>query len=453
MYGSRIYLRSYLHRKIMITPEASVVLDPLQQHSEPSLKESPQRWRLLGLLFTAMLINYAHRGALSVAAPFMSKDLNLSKADLGIMLSAFFWVYSFMQVPAGWLVDRFGVRRAYSLGFIFWSLTSTLTGLANSFFALIGLRVALGAGQAISFPATSRAVANWFQESERGLVTGIYLTGVRVGQALIGWIGAYFLYRYDWKLFFVVTGLVPLVWLLPWMKFLHKWEKTSTAALLTQPAASGNMSFFKSFSLLKQRTVLGIFLGFFAYDYAWYVFITWLPGYLIMERQFTPNEMGVYNAAPYLAMSVIILLSGMLSDRLVRHGHNEMKIRKIFIVTGLAVGCLIVPAGMVADKMTAVWLLTISLCGLGIASPNTWTLTQAACEKKIVGTVTGIQNFGGNLGGILAPALTGFIAHATNSFALALGLTGIVLVVGMLAYWFLISDKVSLQSLTHTPPA
>src|SRR6266496_2785581 len=116
-----------------------------------------------------------------------------------------------------------------------------------------------------------------------------------------------------------------------------------------------------------------------------------------------------------------------------------------FIIVGLAIGCLIVPAGMVANKMSAVWLLTISLCGLGLASPNTWTLTQAVCQKKIVGTVSGIQNFGGNLGGILAPALTGFIAHKTNSFALALGLTGAVLVVGMLAYWLLIGDHVKAE--------
>src|SRR5581483_5637434 len=156
-------------------------------------KQSRERWWLLLLLFTAMLIGYAHRNALSVAAPFISEQLNLSKASIGLLLSAFFWVYAFMQMPAGWLVDRFGVRRAYALSFGFWSLALTLTGLANGFAALIVLRIALGAGQAISFPATSRAVANWFQERERGTVTAIYLTGVRFGAALISLIGAYFL--------------------------------------------------------------------------------------------------------------------------------------------------------------------------------------------------------------------------------------------------------------------
>lgn len=415
--------------------------------STPSLKHSPQRWWLLVLLFTAMLISYLHRSALSVAvgakSSSMTSDLQLSEASIGVLLSGFFWVYSFMQVPSGWLVDRFGVKRAYSLGFAFWSLTSACTGFVNSFATLIGLRIALGAGQAISFPASSRAVANWFQQRERGTVTGIYLTGVRLGTALASVLGTYFLARYNWKLFFIVIGLVPLIWLLPWWRFLTRWETTPTEQSAT---LNKTTSFIDGLALLRKRSVFGIFLGFFAYDYAWFVFITWLPRYLTKERGFTDDEMAVYSAAPFVLMSAIIIVAGLLSDWLVRQGREETLVRKIFILVGLAVGCLIVPAGMVSDKMTAVWLLTISLCGLGICSPNTWTLTQAVCHKKIVGTVSGIQNFGGNLGGILAPALTGFIVHTTGSFALALGLVGVVLVIGMLAYWFLIAGKVEVTS-------
>jgi MFS transporter, ACS family, D-galactonate transporter len=411
----------------------------------PSLKQSPQRWWLLVLLFTAMLISYAHRSALSVAvgakSSSMTSELQLSDASIGVLLSAFFWVYSLMQMPSGWLVDRFGVKRAYSLGFAFWSLTSACTGFVNNIATLIGLRVALGAGQAISFPASSRAVANWFQERERGTVTGVYLTGVRLGTALSSVVGAWFLARYNWKLFFIVIGLVPLIWLLPWWKFLTTWETTSDVGQSSTKTAS----FIDGLALLRRRSVFGIFIGFFAYDYAWFVFITWLPRYLTKERGFTDSEMAIYSAAPFLIMSAIIIVSGVLSDWLVRQGRDEKRVRKIFILIGLAVGCLIVPAGMVHDKMTAVYLLTISLCGLGICSPNTWTLTQAVCHKKIVGTVSGIQNFGGNLGGILAPALTGFIVHVSGSFALALGLVGVVLVVGMVAYWFLISEEVELR--------
>ena len=386
-----------------------------------------------------MLISYVHRSALSVAAPFISADLNLSKTEMGILLSSFFWVYAFMQMPAGWIVDRFGVRRAYSLGFIFWSLASAFTGFGVGMASLLGLRIATGAGQAITFPASSRACASWFAQRERGTVTGVYLTGVRVGAALISWLGAYFLARYSWKLFFLIIGLAPLIWLWPWNRFLGKWETRANGSPGTQ---ANSTSFLQSLLLLRYRSVFGIFLGFFAYDYAWYVFLTWLPSYLKDERKFTTSEMGIYSATPLVAMSIIIVLAGFLSDWLVRRGRDERLVRKSFIIAGLAIGCLIVPAGMVENKMTAVWLLTISLCGLGLASPNTWTLTAAVCEKKIVGTVAGIQNFGGNLGGIIAPALTGFIAHKTNSFAIALSVTGGVLVVGMVAYWFLIDEDV-----------
>lgn len=425
-------------------PRHEIAVDELAPSR--SLSESSQRFWLLVLLFAAMLISYAHRSALSVAvgarASSMSADLQLSEAGIGLLLSGFFWIYAFMQLPAGWLVDRFGVKRAYSLGFLFWSLTSALTGFVNSFATLLGIRIALGAGQAISFPASSRAVANWFPQRERGTVTGIYLTGVRLGTALISLVGALFLARYSWKTFFIVIGLLPLIWLLPWWLFLNRWEPNTASRA---DVDGKQISFWSSLALLRRRSVFGIFLGFFAYDYAWFVFITWLPRYLTKERGFTDSEMAIYSAAPFLLMSVVIIASGLLSDWLVRVGREERLVRKVFIIIGLAVGCLIVPAGLVADKMTAVWLLTISLCGLGICSPNTWTLTQAVCHKKIVGSVSGIQNFGGNIGGILAPALTGFIVHTTNSFALALALVGVVLVMGMLAYWFLIYERVGMS--------
>jgi ACS family glucarate transporter-like MFS transporter len=307
--------------------------------------------------------------------------------------------------------------------------------------SLIGLRVAIGAGQAITFPASARAVANSFNERERGTVTGIYLTGVRFGTALVNAVGALFLARYSWRLFFLLIGIAPLIWLLPWHRFLRKWETPPRNESLPKKT---EMSLLQTVMLLRRRTVFGIFLGFFAYDYVWFVFITWLPGYLI-ERGFSPDEMAVYSSVPYLPMSVIIIASGFLSDWLVRRGRAEKQVRRWFIIAGLAIGCLIVPAGLVSSKLTAVWLLTISLCGLGICSPNTWTLTQAVCEKRIVGSVTGIQNFGGNVGGIIAPALTGYIAHVTNSFALAFALAGGVLVVGMLAYAFLIREDVNVS--------
>lgn len=409
-----------------------------------SLKDSPRRWWLMVLLVSAMVVCYAHRGALSIAAPFMMRELGFSPAAMGILLSGFFWSYSLMQIPAGWLVDRYGVKRAYAVGYLFWSAASALTGFAGSLFVLLAIRVLVGVGQAVAFPASARAVANWFPDKERGIVTASYLTGARLGQILLSSVGTFFLAAYGLKPFFLVTGIIPMLWLLWWLRFLSPQESSSEAVPNPRAERDGNLSFIGSVALLKHRSVFGIFLGFFAYDYTWFVYLTWLPGYLVIERKFSVQEMAIYSSIPYAFMSLIILLSGFISDALVRRGYSETVVRKTLIAAGLGICCLIVPAGLVKDKMTAVWLLTISLSGLGIASPNTWTLTQAVSPKNLVGVVSGIQNFGGNLGGVIAPALTGYIAHKTQSFALALALTGAILIVGLLSYTVLVSEKVEI---------
>ncbi|NWG13660.1 MAG: MFS transporter [Acidobacteria bacterium] len=402
-----------------------------------SLRESPRRWALMALLVSAMIVCYAHRASLAVAAPFVIKDLGLSLTAMGVLLSAFSWSYSFMQLPAGWIVDRFGVRSAYAWGYVIWSLAFILTGFARGILLLVCLRVLLGIGQAVAFPASARAVANWFQDRERGTVTAGYLAGVRLGAALISGVGAYFLTNFSWQVLFLTVGAVSLLWLLPWEWFLRGLEAPGSSAPSKHSVPPRSSSASGVTSVLN-RNVLGIFLGFFAYDYAWFVYLNWLPGYLVIERKFTPREMGIYSSIPYLAMLAIIMLSGIVSDFMVRRGLPEVRVRRTMIMIGLSVGCLVVPAGLVESRMAAVWLLTVALCGLGIASPNTWTLTQAVCPRETVGRVSGIQNFGGNLGGILAPWLTGYIAQATQSFALALSLTGAILVGGISAYAMLI---------------
>jgi MFS family permease len=401
-------------------------------------------WSLVLLLILAMVVCYAHRGALSIAAPFMMKDLGVPAATMGILLSAFFWLYAFMQVPAGWFVDRFGVKWAYAGGFAFWSIASAMTGFAQGAASLIFLRLALGVGQSVAFPASASAVSRSFRDRERGLVTAGYLSGVRIGQAIVGAIGAAMIARFGYQGFFLITGVVALVWLVPWLAF---WSRVHRSPLHPDAAHASRVSF--SFTdavmLLRHRTVLGIFLGYFAYDYVWFVYVTWLPSYLVIGRKFSTAEMGFYSSVPYLIMMVVILISGALSDAVIRSGRAERTVRKWFIAIGMLVACLIVPAAFVEDRITSVWLLTAALMGIGIASPNTWTLTQVVCARPIVGTVSGIQNFGGNLGGIVAPALTGYALQWTGSFAIPFLVCGGVLVAGVLCYWLMVSDHVEAQ--------
>ena len=395
------------------------------------------------LLVSAMIFCYGGRGGLSVAAPFLRDQLGLSRSAMGLLLAAFFWSYCFLQVPAGWFVDRFGVTRGYAAGFALWSVALACTGSARTAMALVAFRLLLGIGQSSAFPASARAVSIWFQQRERGTVTACYLTGVRLGQAAVNAAGGVLIAAYGLRSFFLQIGLMPLVWLLPWWLFVGRLEKEQRGA---QPQRSiQTPSFLKGLALLAHPSVLGICIGFFAYDYVWYVFTNWLPSYLVEERGFTPREMGIYSSVPFVGMSIVILISGVVSDALVRRGYPEVRVRKALIAAGLAVACLIVPAAIVGDKMLAVWLLTLSLCGLAVATPNTWTLTQSVCSRSIVGTVSGMQNFGGNIGGMIAPALTGYIADRSGSYALALSLCGIILLIGILGYLVLVRSQVELR--------
>ena len=415
----------------------------LDSRPEIDLRNSWQRWFLACLLNSGLLFCYIHRSALSVAAPYMIIELNITKDVMGVLLSAFFWSYAFLQTPAGWVVDRLGVRRTYALGYLLGSVAAAAAGLATNTWALISARMSLGIGQSAIFPASSRATANWFKERERGLVTALYLAGNRLGQALINGVGPLLLKTVGWKMFFFASGLIPLLWLLPWVFFLRRWDGTAQTG--RQTAEKSEVSIFESFGLLKQRSGLGIFLGFFAYDYVWFLYLSWLPTYLRVDLGFSEKEMAVFGFVPYILGLIISLFSGVLSDWFVRRGYDEVRVRKSFIITGLAIACLIVPAGIVDDRMTAVYLMTISLCGLNVCAPNTWSLTQVVCEKRIVGTMAGNQNFGGNVGGIIAPALSGYIAHKTHSFSLAFWIAGLILVIGIVSYSFLVSKKV-----THT---
>jgi MFS transporter, ACS family, D-galactonate transporter len=400
------------------------------------------RWGLVALLMSGMTFCYAQRGTLSVAAPFMIRDLAINTETMGLMLSAFSWCYCFMQVPSGWIVDRFGVRRAYACGFALWSIACALTGAFRDIAAIMFFRITMGVGQSVAFPASARTVANWFVDTQRGLVNSSYLVGVRLGQALVNAAGVGLIALYGWRMFFVVSGLAPLLWIVPWMMVLRRWETRGSRG--AAPTVSNRFTFASSFGLLQHPTVLGTFLGFFAYDYVWFVFVYWLPGYLRLERHFTPAQMAFHASVPFLVMSIVIVLSGVATDRLIAAGFRELRVRKTFIAIGFAIALAIVPAGLVHDNGTSVWLLLTSLCGLGLAAPNTWSITQACCTNRLVGTVSGIQNFGGNVAGIIAPWLTGAIAYRSGSFAAAFVLCGFILVAGALAYWLLMNEKVSL---------
>lgn len=375
---------------------------------------------------------------MTIAAPFLMKELGMNAAWMGVLLSAFFWPYSLAQVPAGWLIDKYGMGRVYAAGFFVWSLAVGLTGFMGAAVGLMAMRMLLGLGQGAPFPASVRAVVNWFGAGERGTVTGVYLSGNRLGQAAVVGIGPAIILTLGWRGFFWAAGAAGLLWLIPWLLTMKNWERGPGQEIAAAGKRQATMK--ESAKLLGNKTVLGVFLGFFAYDYVWFLYVTWMPGYLTLERHFGPREMAIASSVPLVVVSFITALAGFAGDVMVRRGWKEVDARRALITFGMIVGGLIVPAGFVEDGVTAAVLMGISICGLGITAPNCWALTQAVCPKRLAGTAGGIQNFGGNLGGVIAPALTGWIAHVTGSFQIAFAIAGLILVGGIIAYWSLIRE-------------
>jgi ACS family D-galactonate transporter-like MFS transporter len=243
---------------------------------------------------------------------------------------------------------------------------------------------------------------------------------------------------FGWRPFFLIAGLGGLIWLVPWLFSIRLWSNRTASP--TRMNADTRLSLRESFPLLRNRRILGIFLGFFAYDYAWFLLLRWMPVYLTVERKFGHREMALANSIPFVLVVFLVIPAGMAGDLFVRKGWSEITVRKAFISIGLLMGCLMVPAAFMRSNVACSWLLAGAVCGLGSAAPNAWLLTQAVCPKQLVGTASGIQNFGGNLAGIMVPAITGLIAHQTGKSVWAFCLAGLILLCGTAGYWLLIPD-------------
>ena len=254
-----------------------------------------RRWSVVGLLFAASMINYFDRATLSMALPFISKDLHLGPEAKGMLLSSFFWSYALLQIPVGWFADRVNLRWFYAGAFTLWSIAQGLTGFADSLLMLVTFRILLGIGESIYLPGGSKIVSLLFPPKERGLPSGVFDFGTRTGLVLEGLIIPWCLVHYGWRRTFVVVGFSALLWLIPWLLFAPR----NLQASQEERAAAPRPSMAQVRSLLKNRNLIGICIGFFCFDYYWYLLVTWLPDYLVTVRQLTILKAGIYASLPF----------------------------------------------------------------------------------------------------------------------------------------------------------
>ncbi|MGA8104969.1 MAG: MFS transporter [Candidatus Acidiferrales bacterium] len=381
----------------------------------------------------AVFLSYVDRGNLSIAAPLLKDELHLSATQLGILLSAFFWSYTLCQVPAGWLTDRFDVTWILALGFLLWSVATTVTGFLHGFAALLVIRLVLGVGEAVAYPSYSNILARHFPEQHRGISNAILVSGQAAGPAFATFAGGMLIGKFGWRPFFIVLGLASLLWLLPWFRWRPRAQ--STRARPIEPP------FAAILQVAKQRSAWGTCIGLFSYDYYVYLILTWLPFYLVHERQFSLSATAKIGGSAFLLMGACAIVSGKLSDAWVSSGATPTLVRKTFLCAGLtSAGILLVLATLTPGKLS-VELLLAAITSLGMSSPHHFAVSQTMAGPQMAGTWTGLQNFVGNFAGIVAPPITGYVIDRTGHFLWACVITAAVGLLGTLS-WLLIVGQV-----------
>lgn len=416
-----------------------------------------KRWGIGIVIGIGILINYFDRTNLSIAQQPISKLYHLSPGQMGIVLSAFGWSYAAFQIPVGVLLDKIGVKWLVRIGTLLWTFATLMTALVSGMGLIILSRVILGIAEAPAFPAASKATGYWFPIQERGLATSLFDAAAKfsnvIGTPLIAWT----ITIWGWKGGFWFTAILSFLFFFVYTIFYRDPSEAHLSAteekLLREGGAQevgeaeGGVGRNLGY-VLGQRKVWGLTLGFAAYGYSFYLFLTWLPGYLENQMHMTVLKSGWYTAGPWLVATLTdILIGGWLVDRLIKNGRDSTRVRKTILIIGMILGLAVVPAAFTNNPNIAVMWIAISLGGLAFSAPIGWSIPSLIAPKGTVGLVGSIMNFVNNIMGILAPIVTGFIVQATGSFNAAFIVAGIVLLLGILFYVFMLGKIEPIESL------
>ncbi|WP_455731389.1 MFS transporter, partial [Burkholderia stabilis] len=409
------------------------------------------RWAMILMCFLANVINFIDRANLAIAAPSIRADLGLDAVGMGLVLSAFFWTYAFLQLPAGWFIDKVGVRVSLALAVGWWSVFTVATGAARGLAQLVGVRLMLGVGEAAAIPSFAKVAFNWFPRSERGLASSIFDSGSRVGSALSLPLVAWLISIVGWRGSFVITGGIGIVWAFAWWFVYRDPERyraiapDAVDALLAQRgapavAAATDGPQVSWLDLFRYRTVWGMMIGLFCLNFAIYFFITWFPSYLLQSRGFSLASLGTWGMLPALLAIPGGWLGGYVSDSLFRRGWSATAARKTCLVLGMLLSSSIALSAFVENTWACLGLFALAYASLSFAGANVWTLVgEIAPTPAHVASIGGIQNFAGNLAGIFITTFTGVMLSITKgSFVVPLAVAGVLCVVGALSYLFIV---------------
>jgi len=412
------------------------------------------RWALIFWIFVMSAIAYLDRVNISIAGEALAHDFRLDDVQLGWVFSAFVLGYALFQAPGGRLADRFGPRWILTFGVVWWGVFTALSAavpiVAGALWILIGVRFSLGIGESVVYPASNLLVAKWIPSSERGIANGLIFAGVGVGAGITPPLIFYVLENYGWRWSFWVSAILGMlagvVWYLlardvpeehPWV---DRQERAYIEAGLPQPAERHHSHQTLPWSaIFRSKELLAVTASYFAYGYAAYIFFTWFFIYLSSVRKLNLKASSYYAMLPFIAMAICSPLGGWISDRLTsRYGKRAGRCG--IAVVGIALAALFIA---LATQVASAELASIVLAGgagaLYLSQSSFWSVT-ADLAGSSAGSVSGVMNMGGQIGGAVTASLSPWIAKNygwTASFLVAASLC----VLGSVAWLFVNPER------------
>lgn len=387
---------------------------------------------IVWLLASSIFINYIDRTNLAIAGPLVRSELHLTASEFGWLSTAFFVTYALFQLVSGALADRVDVKWLLAGGFALWSLATGVAGLVHSYVALFAARLVLGAGESVAYPSYSRVLSHHFTEDRRGWPNAVISAGFSFGLASGLFFGGMLVGRVGWRPFFIGLCVLSLLWLIPWLLVMPPTPARTATAAEQSPAF---------WEILEQREFLGTALGLFCANYFSYTLLTWLPTYLVEARHFTMDQMAMTGGVTYIVVALSSMAFGRLADARIRAGLATPRIRKTISSWGLSISAvsLLIVAWTTDPALTVAFLIGGGL-GFGIFSSNHWAATQTLAGPLASGRWTGMENFTGNLAGMIAPVVVGVVVDRTGQYFAAFAVAAAITLVGAAAWTFVIRD-------------
>lgn len=414
---------------------------------KPSSLLTGKRFFISLFLLSNIAINYIDRVNLSVAAPAIAKQFGWNPAQMGWLFSAYLWTYAIFLIPCGWLADRFGARRISAVAIFLWSASAMLTGCATSIANMIAARLGLGVGEAATIPVSNKIIRDWFPRQERGFATTLFHSGIFITVAFSSPLIAWLVLRTGWRGSFFISGSLGLVWLLFWLRWYQPPEKCPWLApeerqfimknREREPPSGAPNIYPKADiahavgSLLRQQSMWGLTLALGCVNYMNYVFLTWLPSYLVQVRGMNLLGAGFYTGIPYLVGAILEIVVGKLSDLTIEPERLKQGARRYQVVAFMILSSSILMINYSHSVLSVLAVISTALACNTIVIALIYALTNdLIVDSRSAGAAFGFLLLGGNLIGLAAPIVTGYLVKTTGGFNSAFVLSGALPLIG-----------------------